>query len=1053
MSIIPKKMSGVVIAILFLMLVSSATSSSPTPSIIKKEIHVNGELFGISSTIMVTAYCEVSSGAIIWILEIHKGPSASFPLAANKSTTGENVTITVTYTVTENDPTGKWSAILFMKGLSGTSKPVEINNTTFQVDTIRPTAKSIVINNGDEYTSSHSVQLHLSASDRNTGVAKMQFSNDNEMWTRWTDFSNNFSYTLPTGDGKKTVYFRVMDKAGNIGNIASDSIILDTKPPSNLDIKINDGAKYTTKREVILSLHCEDENGIDKISVYNDISPNPPDDWIKYVEKLEWTLSSDEGLKSVFFTAKDYAGNIAEYVWDDIIYDCTPPKSRVNTLSEVQYSEHFTVSWYGEDEISGIKYYTVEYKDGESDNWKLLVKTNDTSTTFKGENGHTYFFRCKATDNAGNAELDHPKWDTSTTVRINISIPSCIIEYPINGEKVSGIVVVSGTASDDMGIAIVEVKIDDGEWEEATGREKWEYSWDTTTSSEGEHEISARAWDGEYYSPEVSVRVVVFHDLGINIEIDLERDNVISGGMVNVTVRALRGNNPLPEAYIYINSSLGRITPQIGTTDRDGIFRCVYTSPEVESVIHDIITAIGKTPIGEISKSSAEISIVPEGGFTLKIDAEKYSIYSCEEIEITVSVMNSTGPVSGIKVHIESSDGTLDSDYGITDEYGKFKLKYTGPDVFVRTEISIYASDENNTVESSLLIEVIPSSAPIDITYPEPGETVNGTVIIMGNASSKAIQVQIKIDDGTWQLAENTTSWQFVWNTSKFSNGYHRIYARIFDGKSYSEEVYISVIVENAVLFRPIVIISWPENGTTVSGKIKIYGKSYHTVQGEKIMKVEIKFDSKEWTSVEGTTDWHYYLDTRKMKNDEHIIKVRAYDGKFYSLEESVVIEVKNIEPSWLEMNYLYIIAVILAVVCCSAASGYFYTRGSVEDILYIYRDGRLIKHVGGALKDRDILSGMITAVQEFIMDSLNITERREGHIGEIKYGEHHVIVCQGRYSYLAVFLLGKKPLTLGRKMRETLKDIEEYYEAVLHKWDGDISRFDGIEKYMRMRF
>ena len=56
----------------------------------------------------------------------------------------------------------------------------------------------------------------------------MQFSNDNVNWTDLEAFSTAKSYTLPSGDGTKTVYARVMDNAGLTSEIASASIELST---------------------------------------------------------------------------------------------------------------------------------------------------------------------------------------------------------------------------------------------------------------------------------------------------------------------------------------------------------------------------------------------------------------------------------------------------------------------------------------------------------------------------------------------------------------------------------------------------------------------------------------------------------------------------------------------------------------------------------------------------------------------------------------------------------------------------------------------------------
>jgi hypothetical protein len=104
-------------------------------------------------------------------------------------------------------------------------------DVTFMFDNIDPSGLSITVNNGDTFTASREVILSLSAQDTGSGLDKMAFSSDGENWGSWEDFAVTRSYTLNPNDGIKTIHFRVMDKAGNIGESVSASITLDTSEP------------------------------------------------------------------------------------------------------------------------------------------------------------------------------------------------------------------------------------------------------------------------------------------------------------------------------------------------------------------------------------------------------------------------------------------------------------------------------------------------------------------------------------------------------------------------------------------------------------------------------------------------------------------------------------------------------------------------------------------------------------------------------------------------------------------------------------------------------
>lgn len=101
---------------------------------------------------------------------------------------------------------------------------------------------------------------------------------------------------------------------------------------------------------------------------------------------------------------------------DGSAVDVTAPSSAVAPLPEEVTSVPFTVSWSGTDSGSGIKHYDVQSKDGDGVWTDWLVATTLTAADFTGEDDHTYYFRCRAMDNAGNREEYPASADASTTV-------------------------------------------------------------------------------------------------------------------------------------------------------------------------------------------------------------------------------------------------------------------------------------------------------------------------------------------------------------------------------------------------------------------------------------------------------------------------------------------------------------------------------------------------------------------------------------------------------------------------------------------------------------
>jgi len=98
------------------------------------------------------------------------------------------------------------------------------------LDTVAPSGVTLAINGGNGLlTNSLSVNLTYSASDAN-GLYQMQFYNGT--YSGWMAYAASYTYSIPSGDGTKTVYVEFGDKAGNISGCGSATINLDQTPPN-----------------------------------------------------------------------------------------------------------------------------------------------------------------------------------------------------------------------------------------------------------------------------------------------------------------------------------------------------------------------------------------------------------------------------------------------------------------------------------------------------------------------------------------------------------------------------------------------------------------------------------------------------------------------------------------------------------------------------------------------------------------------------------------------------------------------------------------------------
>ena len=195
--------------------------------------------------------------------------------------------------------------------------------TGLRLDKTSPTG-SIIINDGDSYTSSKSVTLTLTSNDLTSGVSQLRYSNDATTWSSWQSVSSPKPWTLDFSDGVKTVYYQILDKAGLLSSIYSDTINLDTTPPTG-SISINDGATSSSNTLVTLSLTFSDPtSGVSQVRYSND-GLWDTEVWEPTSATHSWTLTSGQGMKTVYYQIKDNSGLTSLTYLDTITLQETTP--------------------------------------------------------------------------------------------------------------------------------------------------------------------------------------------------------------------------------------------------------------------------------------------------------------------------------------------------------------------------------------------------------------------------------------------------------------------------------------------------------------------------------------------------------------------------------------------------------------------------------------------------------------------------------------------------------------------------------------------------------
>jgi len=180
---------------------------------------------------------------------------------------------------------------------------------------------------------------------------------------------------------------------------ASDTIIfwVDTTPPTG-SITIAEDSAYTNTTSVALTLLATDTtSGVELMRFSN--NGTTWSDWELYTTSKSWTLSTGDGMKTVYVQYRDRAGLISQ-LQDTIILDATQPTADADVNQTVAEDTLVTFDGSASTDENGIATYT----------WTF---TDITPQTLRGENPTynfttpgTYIVTLTVEDTAGNTATD-----------------------------------------------------------------------------------------------------------------------------------------------------------------------------------------------------------------------------------------------------------------------------------------------------------------------------------------------------------------------------------------------------------------------------------------------------------------------------------------------------------------------------------------------------------------------------------------------------------------------------------------------------------------------
>ncbi len=123
-----------------------------------------------------------------------------------------------------------------------------------------------------------------------------------------------------------------------------------------------------------------------------------------------------------------------------------------------------------------------------------------------------------------------------------------------------------------------------------------------------------------------------------------------------------------------------------------------------------------------------------------------------------------------------------------------------------------------------------------------------------------------------------------------------------------------------------------------------------------------------------------------------------------------------------------------------------------VEQVFLIHREtGLLIGHVSvsdGVVQDADLVSGMLTAIQDFVRDSFG--PKKSDELEVMVVGEFKLWLQHGPQALMAAVVSGQPPAELREVLVREVEAIHRDFGAALGEFNGDASPLAGTEMALR---
>lgn len=370
-----------------------------------------------------------------------------------------------------------------------------------------------------------------------TGGASTHFKNDTTNWMSKTSSGTQIDVTLSSGT-------HTIKLIGNAPDVFLDRLIMTqdkacvpsgtgencANPPDTTSpvVSISSPANNATiSSTTSVSANATDDVSVTKVEFYVDSSLKSTDTSSPYTYSFD-PSSYSVGSHQLVAKAFDGAGNSAtSSVVTVNVPDSTPPTiSSVSAGSISQTSA--TVTWTtNEAADSQVKYGpTASYGSTTTLNASKVTSHSVGLTGLTAST--TYHYQVISKDAAGNTTSSTDKSFTTQAPAGDTTAPTVSVTSPTQGKTVSGTISVTATASDNVGVAGVQFKLNGNNLGAEDTSSPYSISWDTSKVTNGSYTLTAVARDAAGNTKTANGVTVTVNNVSTYNVADINSDHAVN---------------------------------------------------------------------------------------------------------------------------------------------------------------------------------------------------------------------------------------------------------------------------------------------------------------------------------------------------------------------------------------------------------------------------------------------------------------------------------------------------------------------------------------------